>query len=84
MGSPISPVLACLYLEFLESESFNKILPRTSTYLRYIDDVLLIYPRRTKLEELVNKLNNVEPSIKFTYELEVNNNLPFIDTLLYI
>ena len=83
MGSPISPVLACLYLEFLESGSFNKILPRTSTYLRYIDDVLIIYPRRTKIDELVNKLNNVEPSIKFTYELENNNNLPFLDTLLH-
>ena len=83
MGSPISPVLACLYLEFLESGSFNKILPRTATYLRYIDDVLLLYPRRTKLEELVNKLNNVEPSIKFTYELENDNKLPFLDTLLH-
>ena len=31
----------------------------------------------------MNKLNNVEPSIKFTYELEVNNNLPFLDTLLH-
>ena len=83
MGSPISPVLACLYLEFLESGPFKKILPKTSTYLRYIDDVLIIYPRRTKLEELVNKLNNVEPSIKFTYELENDNNLPYLDTLLH-
>ena len=83
MGSPLSGVLACLFLEKLESGPFKSIIPKNSTYLRYIDDVLLIYPRRTKIPELVGKLNSVEKSILFTHELEENSTLPFLDVLIH-
>ena len=83
MGSPLSGVLACLFLESLEKGPFKPIIPRNSIYLRYIDDVLLIHPRRTKIPDLVNELNRIEPSIQFTYELEENNKLPFLDVLLH-
>lgn len=43
MGSPLSGVLACLYLEFLESDTFKNILPPDSSCFRSIDDSLLIY-----------------------------------------
>ena len=52
-------------------------------YFRYIDDVLLIHPRRTKIPELVRKLNSVEKSIQFTHELEQNSTLPFLDVLIH-
>lgn len=38
MGSPLSGVLACLFLEFLESDSFKNIFLTNSSYFRYIDD----------------------------------------------
>ena len=34
------------------------------------------------LHSITDKLNNVEPSLKFTYELEYNYTLPFLDILL--
>ena len=82
MGSPLSGVLACIYLEFLASGPFKFIIPNTARYFRYIDDILLIYPRDLDLHSITDRLNNVKPSIKFTYELESNSTLPFLDILL--
>ena len=82
VGSPLSSVLACIYLEFLESSPLEYIIPNTPHYFRYIDDILLIYPQDLDLHSITDRLNNLEPSIKFTYELEFNNTLPFLDILL--
>ena len=80
MGSPLSWVLACIYLEFLESGPFKYIIPDTAHYFRYIDDILLIYPQDLDLHSITDKLN-VEP-FKFTCELEYIYTLPFLDILL--
>lgn len=48
MGSPICGVLVCLFLDFLELDTFKHIKPKNSTYLRYIDDILLLYPHNIK------------------------------------
>ena len=63
MGSPLSGVLACLFLEFLEAGPFQYLLPPNSHYFRYIDDTLLIHPDHLNLPTLVDNLNSVEPSI---------------------
>ena len=82
MGSPLNGVLACIYLEFLESGPFKCIIPNTARYFRYIDDILLIYPHDLDLHSITDRLNNVEPSLKFTYEFEYNSTLTFLDILL--
>ena len=82
MGSPLSGVLASIYQEFLESGPFKYIIPNTSQYFRYIDDVLLIYPQDLDWHSITAWLKNLKPSIKFTYELEYNSTLPFLDILL--
>ena len=44
MGSMLSGVLACIYIEFFESAPFFKyIIPNNSCYFQHIDDILLIY-----------------------------------------
>ena len=82
MGNPLSGVLACLFLEFLESGPFKFRLPKDAVYFRYIDDILIFLPENTKIEHIKNKLNTVEPSIKFTHETENNNSIPFLDILI--
>ena len=83
MGSPLSGVLACLFLEFLEAGPFINILPKNSLYLRYIDDILLICPQRTDIEKLTTNLNKIEDTINFTHEEEINNTLPFLDVMIH-
>ena len=82
IGSLLCGVLACIYLEFLESGLFKYIIPNTAHYFRYIDDILLIYPQDLDFYSITDRLNNVEPSIKFTYESEYNSTQPFLDILL--
>nr|XP_053647873.1 uncharacterized protein LOC128699295 [Cherax quadricarinatus]XP_053647875.1 uncharacterized protein LOC128699295 [Cherax quadricarinatus]XP_053647876.1 uncharacterized protein LOC128699295 [Cherax quadricarinatus]XP_053647877.1 uncharacterized protein LOC128699295 [Cherax quadricarinatus] len=83
IGSPISAVLANLYMEYLESEHFANIIPSSVTWLHYVDDVLLITPTCFDVQNLQARLNAVEPVIQFTLEEESNDKLPFLDVLIH-
>ena len=75
-------VLGYVFLEFLESGPFKYRVPINATYFRFIDDKLIFLHQNLKIEEITEKLNNVEPSINFTYEKESNNSIPFLDILI--
>ena len=61
---------------------FKYRLPSNTTYFRYIDDILIFRLQNIKIEKNAEKLNNVEPSINFTYEKESNNTITFLDILI--
>lgn len=63
-------ILADFYLVFFLD--FQNILANHSTYLQSIDDDLLIYLAPILLDH-VDKLNNIEYIIEFTYETERKN-----------
>ena len=67
MGNPLSEILASLFLEFLQSGPFKYGLPSDTTYFRYIDNILIFLLQKIKIEEIAEKLNNVELSIHFIY-----------------
>ena len=50
MAPPLIAVLACVNLEFLESGPFKYSNPSSASSFRYIDDILLIYPRDLNFE----------------------------------
>ena len=81
MGSPLSPVLAQLFMEVLEHDHYKKILGPHVIIYRYVDDYFLIVPRRTNLQTLLAKLNAVDPAIQLTLEEEVEGRLPVLDIL---
>ena len=56
---------------------------RPKLWKRYVDDTLEVI-KRGKVEEWSTHLNSMDPtgSIKFTYEEETNNTIPFLNTLL--
>ena len=82
MGSPFSNILACIFLEFLESEPFTYVLPKDIHFFRYIADILIIYLNKYNIETITNKLNNIQLTINLTYEFKKDNSLPFLDILL--
>ena len=47
----------------------------------YVDDTCAALPSH-RINEFLDNLNNVEPSIQFTVEIESNGKLPFLDSLL--
>ena len=73
MGSPVSPVIANIYMEFLEQKAIATApidcVPRL--WKRYVDDVLKII-NSGKVDQLTVHLNQVDATgnIKFTYEQE--------------
>ena len=75
MGSPISAVVANLYMEFLKN--WHSGLPQQSP--DYVDDTCCIVKKGT-MEGLLSHLNSVKPSIKFAVEVEKDGSLPFLDT----
>ncbi|XP_063592242.1 uncharacterized protein LOC134769443, partial [Penaeus indicus] len=84
MGSPLSPVLANLFMEFFESELLPSISLRPTVWLRYVDDVFALWPHDPALfSDFLTQLNSLSPSIRFKVEWEADNKLPFLDTLVH-
>ena len=82
MGSPLSPVAACLYMETLEKDHFMNIMGPETAWFRYVDDVFVLVPGDTDLNDKLEKLNAVEENIQFTLESESEGKLPFLDILI--
>ena len=80
MGSPLSPVAACLYMECLEKDHYQGIMGRDVLWARYVDDVLVVVPRNMNLDEKLDQLNSVDSKIQFTLEKENRGTIAFLDT----
>ena len=85
MGSPVSPVIANMYMEWLEHQAIATapIECKPRLWKRYVDDVLEVI-RKGTVCQLTDHLNTVDTtgSIKFTYEEEAEGRIPFLDTLI--
>ena len=83
MGSPCSPVVANIYMEYFEKRALGPELPVSftiNTWLRYVDDVLTIVKKGTH-DSFLNYLNSIDPNIKFTIEPPNEQGaIPFLDT----
>ena len=83
MGSPLSPLLAELFMNNLEEKLFNSnnfLLNKVLYWYRYVDDVLVAWTGTERQLHLFHKLiNQLHPKIKFTVELEENGSLNFLD-----
>ncbi|XP_053681982.1 uncharacterized protein LOC128732703 [Sabethes cyaneus] len=81
MGNPLSPALADLVMENL-LDSVCRLLDFKPPFIRkYVDDLILTIPP-DKIQHVLNTFNSHHPNIQFTYELEVDRRLPFLDMLL--
>lgn len=80
IGNPLSPIVSNFFMVHLENKIKNqKWFPRL--WLRYVDDILAII-KRADLEKIMEELNDLFETIKFTYELEQNGKIPFLDVLI--
>ena len=80
MGSPVSAVVANLYMEFFKELALDNTPVKPRLWKRYVDDTCCIVKDAT--EDLLDHLNSVRPSIQLTVEVEKDGMLPFLDTLL--
>ena len=79
MGTKFAPSYACLAIGFLEeTELYPKLLPShfnnyycnllKKSFLRYMDDGFIPWPKELNLETFGTILNQLHPSIKYTIE----------------
>jgi hypothetical protein len=83
MGSPVSPIVANLYMESFELEALASAPCRPQIWYRYVDDTFTMMPS-DEISGLTEHLNSRDPNIKFTYELQENNQLAFLDVLITV
>ena len=82
MGSPLSPVVANLYMEMFEEKALRSAILQPKMWVRYIDDTFMIWPHGTEeLNRFHDHLNDQHPAIQFSRE-EVDKRIPFLDTLV--
>lgn len=81
MGSPLGPTFASYYMCELENRALQTVQNRPKVYCRYVDDCFLAIE---SFDQLVTLKNYFEENsvLHFTYEMEVNKRLPFLDVLL--
>ena len=82
MGSPLSLVLANIYMECFEEMALGSTSLKPSMWLRYVDDTFILWPHQEDVQILLDHVNSVRPSIQFTMEKEQDNKLPFLDVLV--
>ena len=83
MGSPLSPVIADIFLKHFEEKAFKNAQYKPTFYKRYVDDSFCVFSHgQHKLDELLSYLNSLHPSIKFTMEIETDKQLAFLDVLI--
>ena len=81
MGSPVSPVVANLYMEHFERTALESATNPPSMWYRYVDDTMTRI-QETEIDSFTNHLNSIDDSIQFTSEVEQEGKISFLDTLV--
>uniref|UniRef100_A0A8D8YVM4 Reverse transcriptase domain-containing protein n=2 Tax=Cacopsylla melanoneura TaxID=428564 RepID=A0A8D8YVM4_9HEMI len=83
IGSPVSPLMAEIFMEQMEEKILGLEDPLIATILhwfRYVDDIFVVTTATTRqIDKLLNLINSIHSNLKFTVELEVDNRLNFLD-----
>ena len=69
MGSPVSPIVANLFVEWFEEQALATFRAELQLWKRYVDDTGVAI-EEVLLEEFSTYFNSIHPDIKFTREKE--------------
>ena len=82
MGSPISPIVANLFMENFEIRALQSSPNPPLLWKRFVDDTFVIINKAHK-EEFLTHINSVDSNIQFTAEDPgPDGSLPFLDILI--
>ena len=81
MGSPASPVIADIVMEKLLDSSIQRMYTKPKILTKYVDDIFAVM-KKDEIKDNLDILNSFNSQIQFTMELESNNQLPYLDSLV--
>jgi hypothetical protein len=86
MGSPLSVAVAEIYMDYIETEILKSCPAdyRPLFYIRYIDDIFLVFLRKGDVQKALNHFNGFDSSgkLRFTCEMAKENEIPFLDVVV--
>ena len=82
MGSPVSPIVANIFMEAFESRALATAIHPPKLWRRYVDETCVLQDQSHK-EEFLQHINSVDNAIQFTVEeAKEDGSIPFLDTLI--
>ena len=82
MGSPISSIVANLFMEDFEVKAIQTAKNPPKMWKRYVDDTCVILSSASK-DEFFQHVNSIDPRIQFTSEdSKPDGSIPFLDSWL--
>ena len=82
MGSPLSPIIANIYMEEFETRALSTSPNPPTLWKRFVDDTFVVIQTAHK-EEFFHHINSIEESIQVTPEdIQADGSLPFLDVLV--
>ena len=82
MGSPISPKVANLFMEDLETKGLATAPSTPKIWKRFVDDTFTIIQKAHK-DAFLDHINSIDSNIHFTYEVsKEDGSIPFLDMLI--
>ena len=59
MGSPLSPVLDNIYMEYFEEMALGSTSLKPSLWLRYVDDTFVLWPHQEDVQTLLDHVDSI-------------------------
>ena len=82
MGSPISPIVANLFMEDLEIKALATSPHQPSLWKRFVDDTFIVIKKAHK-DSLLQHVHSIDNNIRFTCEeSKEDGSIPFLDILI--
>ncbi|CAH8484591.1 unnamed protein product [Schistosoma mattheei] len=82
MGSPLGPIMADIFMGYLENTILKQAINETTEYSRYVDDTFIICNNKQHAIRLLKLFNNAHTNIHFTMEHEQNDMFHFLDVAI--
>jgi hypothetical protein len=81
MGKAWAPAVACLYMSQWDSILVGRLHVKPILFVRYIDDLLLLFPSKEAADVALTVMNDIHTSIRVG-EYTISNCVHFLDLLI--